>query len=275
MTHLPPQEYVLGHSSGELRRLQVQAALVDPMTRSFLVEGGIRAGQRVLDIGTGGGHVAFLAAELVGPTGSVVGVDQSQGAVDAANAEAAHRGLPHVSFRQGDPTELRVDEPFDAMIGRYVLQFQAEPGAFLGALVPLVQPGGAVVFHELDWGGLRSFPPAALHDQACSWAEETIRRSGAKTDMGRRLRAAFVEAGLPEPTLRLEAVIGGGDKSVMPLEQVAGLVQTLLPSMERLGIATADQVGADTLLARMRREADDLDSVIIGRVQVGCWSTRV
>ena len=142
------------------------------------------------------------------------------------------------------------------------------------ALLPLVRPGGPVVFHELDWGGLRSFPPAPLHDQACSWAEETIRRSGAKTDMGLRLRATFVEAGLPEPTLRLEAVIGGGDNSALPLEQVACLVQTLLPAMERLGVATADQVDADTLLARMRREADALGCVIVGRVQVGCWAIR-
>ncbi|BEP16642.1 hypothetical protein acdb102_49530 [Acidothermaceae bacterium B102] len=264
---------MLGHSAGELRRLEVQAALVDPMTRSFLAAGGIGPGQRVLDVGSGGGHVAFVAAELVGPNGSVVGVDKAQGAVDAANAEAAHRRLTQVSFRQGDPTRLPEDQPFDAVIGRYVLQFQAEPAAFLAALLPVVRRGGPVVFHELDWGGLRSFPPSALHDQACLWAEEAIRRSGAKTDMGRRLRATFVEAGLPEPTLRMEAVIGGGDNSVMPLEQVAGLVQTLLPSIERLGIATADEVGADSLLARMRQEADELGSVIIGRMQVGCWST--
>ena len=105
MAETREQEYVLGHSPGELRRLAVQAATIDPITLGFLAAGGLRPGQRVLDVGSGGGHVSFLAAQIVGPTGSVVGIDRSQGAVDAAADEARSRGLGWVSFRQGDPAE--------------------------------------------------------------------------------------------------------------------------------------------------------------------------
>src|SRR5262249_23490092 len=71
-----PAPYVFGHSQVELRRLAYQAALIEPVTRLLLVEAGVTSGMRVLDVGTGRGDVAILVAELVGETGSVVGVDR-------------------------------------------------------------------------------------------------------------------------------------------------------------------------------------------------------
>ena len=58
--------YALGHSDGELERLSVQSRFVEPITRQFLQEAGISTGMRVLDVGSGAGDVAFLAADLVG-----------------------------------------------------------------------------------------------------------------------------------------------------------------------------------------------------------------
>jgi ubiquinone/menaquinone biosynthesis C-methylase UbiE len=124
-------EYELGHTDFELRRLNTQARLVDPMTRQFFKSAGIVAGMRVLDIGSGAGDVAFLAAELVGPSGEVVGTDRSPAAVNAATAGAKARSLGHVSFRIGDPTALEFDRQFDAIVGRYVLMFSPDPVAML------------------------------------------------------------------------------------------------------------------------------------------------
>ena len=266
--------YVLGHTAGELRRLAIQASLIDPITRRFVSEGGIREGMRVLDIGSGGGHVAFLVADLVGSAGSVVGVDQSPTAVEAARAGARARSLGNVEFQAGDPAEMVFDQPFDAVVGRYVLQFQTDPVFLLRSVVRHVRPGGSVVFHELDWGGIRSFPPAPLHDRCCAWAMETIRRSGAETNMGLKLHSTFVSAGLPEPEMRMEAVIAGGTQAETALEQLAGLVETLAPAMQRFGVATAEEIGQDSLLDRMLNEVRTTKSVVLGRLQVGCWARR-
>ncbi len=76
--------YALGHSAQELERLRIQARLIDPITRRFFLEAGLGPGMRVLDIGSGAGDVAFLAAELVGVTGEVVGTDRAAKAVAAA-----------------------------------------------------------------------------------------------------------------------------------------------------------------------------------------------
>jgi ubiquinone/menaquinone biosynthesis C-methylase UbiE len=76
-----------------LARLNAQARLIDPITRRFLKEAGVVSGMRVLDVGSGAGDVALLAAELVGTTGEVLGVDRSSEALSTASARAAAASL--------------------------------------------------------------------------------------------------------------------------------------------------------------------------------------
>src|SRR5438309_1192712 len=64
-------KYVLGHSPSEIRRLVSQAAILRPITERLLRTAGVGRGMRVLDLGCGAGDVSMLAAELVGPSGSV------------------------------------------------------------------------------------------------------------------------------------------------------------------------------------------------------------
>src|SRR5450432_4205215 len=182
-------EYLLGHSSGEVERLQAQAHFIEPITRRIFREEGIVPGMRVLEIGSGAGDVAFLAADMIGTTGEVVGVDRVSAAVETARARAVGRALRHVSFQSGDPAEMSFDRPFDAVIGRYVLQFQQQPALMLRKLAAHARPGGVVVFHELDWDGVRSFPPSPLHDRYRAWCATTLQLSGAELHMGMKLHA--------------------------------------------------------------------------------------
>ena len=269
-----PAAYVLGHSSHELDRLKTQAHLIDPITRQFFQHAGIVPGLRVLDVGSGAGDVAFLAADLMGDTGEVIGTDKSPAAIAAARARAADRSLGTVSFREGDPASMTFERPFDAVIGRYVLMFQSDPAQMLRQCAAHLRPGGLIVFHELDWDGVRSLPAAPIHDRCCRWIVETLRLSRAEMRMGVKLYSTFVAAGLPAPWMRLEAVIGGGANNAELLQLTANLVGTLLPEMERLGVATAAEVGLDTLAQRMQAEAEASGSVIIGRSEIGAW-TRV
>ena len=224
------RRYALGHSDRELDRLSAQARLVDPITRQFFREAGIARGMRVLDVGSGAGDVAFLLAELVGDSGEVVGVDRAPGALAVARARADADSRRNVSFLEGDPTRMAFERGFDAVVGRYVLQFQPDPVAMLRALASHLHPGGIVAFHELDWDGVRSFPPSPTYDQCCRWIVETLRMLGAETRMGIKLHSTFVAAGLPAPSMRLGAVVGGGVNSADCLELVTDLVETLLPA---------------------------------------------
>ena len=93
-----PPAYLMGRSEAETRRLIAQHQLYSRFTRRLLEDAGIAEGMKVLDVGSGAGDVALLAAELVGPTGSVVGVDQDAGVLDTARARAEASGRTNVSF---------------------------------------------------------------------------------------------------------------------------------------------------------------------------------
>ena len=268
----PANPYVLGHSDRELDRLNKQAHLVDPITRRFLCAAGIVPGMRILDVGSGAGDVAFLAADLVGARGEVVGTDRSPAALVTARQRADARSLRNVIFREGDPAEMTFDRPFDAVIGRYVLMFQSEPAAMLRRLATHARRGGLIFFHEPDLDGARSSPPAPTYDRCCQWIRETIRMSGAEIRMGTRLFSTFIAAGLPAPSMQLETLVAGAANNANPLHLVADLAGTLAGEMERLGVATAAEVGLETLAQRMISEAAASASVIQGRFEVGAWS---
>ena len=264
--------YVLGHSDRELERLAIQARLIDPMTRRFFCEAGIVRGMRVLDVGCGSGDTTFLAADLVGDTGEVVGVDRAPAAVVVARRRAEVLSLHNVSFREGDPADMTFELPFDAVVGRYVLMFQHDPTTILRKLAAHVRPGGVVAFHEPDFDSERSFPPVPTYDCCCRWVAEALRLSGADPRMGIKLFAAFVAAGLPAPLMRLESVISGGANSADHVQFKTELARTLVPEMERLGVATADEVDIETLAERVLAEVIANSSVIVGRSEIGAWS---
>src|SRR5271157_5107291 len=106
--HYPPG------SEAELERLQLQARCLEGLTRRLIRESGIRAGMRVLDLGSGPGGVAFLLSEAVGPSGSVVGVDREERSVDLARRRAAEAGYGNVAFAVAGDDSLPAATPFDA-----------------------------------------------------------------------------------------------------------------------------------------------------------------
>lgn len=249
------ETYVLGHSPDELRRLNAQGSILRPYTEELLCEAGITTGMRVLDAGCGTGDVTLLAAELVGPSGAVVGIDRAHEALSAAQARAETRDLPGVSFREADIATFADLEPFDAVVGRFVLAYQPDPVAVLRHLASLVRPGGIVAFHEFVLlSPTLSWPERPLFQRVVHWYTEPLRRSGFHTEMGIRLHATFIEAGLPTPPIRLEGVTAAGVDQFR-LAWQANTVRTMLPVLERTGVATAEEVGIDTLLDRMIEEA--------------------
>lgn len=121
----PRPDYVLGHSSKELERLDRQGADLAGMTRQALQLAGIGPGMRVLDMGTGTGQVARIAAEMVGPEGAVTAVDASPDAL--AWAVAANNSGAPITYVEGDVSSYTPTKPVDAVLARLVLPYQGDP----------------------------------------------------------------------------------------------------------------------------------------------------
>ena len=258
------EEYVLGHSDHELARLSAQAQRYEPFTRQFLHNAGISDGMRVLDVGCGRGDVTFLAAQFVGPTGQVVGIDTSPIAITTAQQRAHDLSLTNTHFVVGDMGTLATDTPYDAVIGRFVLQFLPDPSAILRKVATTVRPGGVIAFQEIDNSGCHTFPTLPTLSQSMQWIIQGMERSGADPFSGLHLWANYEAAGLPAPTLSLHASVGAGPDYAL-YTSLAELIRSLLPTLESFGIATASEVDIDTLAQRIRQEALDQHATIVGQ----------
>ena len=247
--------YTMGRTQEEEERLIQQSQLYDAVTRRFFREAGISSGMKVLDIGSGAGDVALTAAELVGPAGAVVGVDVNPAILETAQARAQAAGFTNVEFVAGDARTLDLGNDFDALTGRLVLMYMADPADALKQLATRLRPGGIVAFQEADFTPYRQMyrPDTPLANKLIDWALAVFERSEAHSGMGFDLYRAFVEAGLPEPYMHCEYPVGGPE-GWAGYSYAANSLRSVLPLLEEYGIATAEEVDVDTLAERVRQE---------------------
>lgn len=265
--------YILGHSYQEIRRLIDQAAIIGSITERLLRSAGIEHGMRVLDLGCGAGDVSMLAGKLVGPTGSVVGIDPNADVLAVARARAQANQLPQVRFAEASLGTFSDSKPFDLVVARYVLIYQIDPVAFLRTAAHFVRPGGVLALHEpiLDLP-VNSRPPVALWQQTSDWLLTTFRLGAPSYDAAGRLIEYFSSAGLPRPALFSETPVGGGIDAPH-YAWLAGVTRTLLPRIVETGLVTAEALAIDTLESRLRSAAVEARSQIEGPAQVCAWTS--
>jgi SAM-dependent methyltransferase len=246
--------YTMGYTEDESRRLTDQGQVFASSTRALLQEAGIGPGMRVLDVGCGPGDVSLLVADRVGATGEVVGVDINDRVLQLARARVAAGGATQVRFVQTDLRDFPVDTLFDAVVGRFVLMYLADPVDVVRRVAQYARPGGVVAFQEFqfEFTPLTS-APVPLFEQWRSWGLAVFRRSGVDTSMGLRLRQIFVDAGLPAPSLHLDGYMARpGDE--LAARVVTNSLRSALPLVEQFGIATAAEVDIDTFEQRYLAE---------------------
>ena len=267
----PTPEYVLGHSERELQRLALQAEYWNDATLELLHRSGITTGMRVLDLGCGAGDVCLLAAKVVGPSGSIVGVDRSAEAIETARRRASAVGVTNVEYQMASIEAFLDSEPFDAMIGRFVLMYSADPAMVLERLLPLVKPGGIVAFLEMDMVAARTVPPVAFVGTVVDWLRETFRRGAIPIDLAPQVWRILQAAGLADPAMIVRSKVEPAPAPAGTV-YVAETVRSLLPMMERLGVATAAEVDIDTLAARLQHALDEQQAAMLSPLVVGTWS---
>src|SRR6267378_77907 len=245
--------YALGYTDEERQRLTEQAEMFRSCTTRVLQDAGLGPGAHVLDVGCGVGDVSLLASSLVGPDGSVVGIDLDPRSLAFARQRVCECGLTNVTFTEGDFREFVSTRLFDAVVGRFVLMFQGEPAAALAYLAGLVRPGGIIVFQEPDF----HCPPIARPGTVDSWCEafnrvtEVFEASGFHTGIGLGLYDLFVEAGLPPPHMHIDVhIVTPAD--VLGPKVAAHTLRSLMPILERFRLGTPEQLDPETYADRLQ-----------------------
>lgn len=267
-------DYVLGTSDRERQRLIAQARQLHDQTLDAFRWGGIAPGTRVLDIGCGAGDVAMLAADLVGPTGRVTTIDHDAANLAFAQQRAAQAGYSNIEFRAAEIDTFTDAQPFDAVVGRYILLFLPDRAGALRRLLRVLRSGGSVVMVEPDFSlPFPSIPLAPLFDKVGQWIRAVVAAGNIHVDSGPVLLRVFREAGLTGTKMDCRQWVGGGPGyEVYAL--LAELVHSMVPAMEKHGITTSKEADTDTLAARLEAEAVALGSVLFSYRSVSAWARK-
>ena len=264
------ESYVLDRSDRELDRLDLQGFIYRDITCRALAGCGIEKGMRVLDVGCGSGDVSRLAAELVGASGSVLGVDIDGDSIRSARQRTGQSGITNVAFEEGEAASITEVQSFDALVGRFFLMHQVSPGETLAAAAKAVRPGGVVMMLESHMAGLvdaqHSLPDSSIYDEVVRWKCRVVAAAGADLEAGLSLYRTFREANLPAPEMHMEAPVEGGPESLI-YRYMAESVRSMLATAGTLGIEGFNIERVDAL------ETDLRDSVVAHDGVLVCWPT--
>ncbi len=151
----------LGYPEASLAGLPARAVDAFAGVGNPFAAGPIGRGETVLDVGSGGGMDALIAARMVGPEGRVVGVDMTEAMVEAAAAHAALKGFEHVRFVRGLAEALPLpDASVDVVISNGVINLCPDKPAVFAELFRVLRPGGRLQI--ADTLLLRPVPAASV-----------------------------------------------------------------------------------------------------------------
>jgi SAM-dependent methyltransferase len=264
------QRYTLDNTDAERNRLARQAGKLQALTTRLFESAGIGAGARVLDVGCGAGDVSALVAELVGDTGSVLGIDRDSAQVDGSSRRFA--SLPNLSFEVGD-LENPPSGPFDAVVGRLVLQYQPDMVEALKALASTLTPSGVLAFVEMSFGGDGSPPPmwppiGPLSGRIATLIGRAFASTGVHPLVGLQLPSLMRAAGLdPQSPYESGSLLYEGREAA---EMQAGLFRSMVPVLETRG-EDLSGIDLDALADQLEAEQEVPRIVAVGPI-IGVWA---
>ena len=107
--------------------------------------GSLQPGERVLDLGSGAGTDSLVAAQMVGPDGSVTGIDMTPDMLERARTAAGEMGVANVTFVEGEAERLPFeDASFDVVISNGVVDLIPDKDAVFAELHRVLEPGGRI-----------------------------------------------------------------------------------------------------------------------------------
>ena len=225
------------------RRIEALYQIQDAMRRRELVRKALAAvrGARVLDVGCGPGFYCLELSEIVGSSGSVVGVDSSSAMLELARARCG--GRDNVGLLEGEAIALPVESgSFDRAVCVQVLEYVADVDAVLSELHRALRPGGRAVVWDVDWAtvSIHSRDTALTERVLRAWDEHLADPSLPRT-LGARLRSAGFEH------VRVEAhafAASGRDPEKFGAALVP-LIATFVAGRQGIGKVEAEAWGAE------------------------------
>lgn len=226
---------------------------VKEITQRLLTKAGIRAGQRILDVGCGGGALTFIAAEMLAGTGTIVGIDRDTKPLAIAEEKRRALNLHNVSFIEGDliPARIASHERFDVVMGRRVLMYQPDTVAAVKQVASVLKPGGILAFQEHDANNATDLAiHRPLHARARQWIWETVRHEGGDTAIGLNLHHVLRSAGLGDIEVRAEANLLISEVET----HIPDIFEVMVDRIMAADVATREELQPEVTIKALKRE---------------------
>jgi ubiquinone/menaquinone biosynthesis C-methylase UbiE len=262
--------YVLATGPGAVRRLQVLHDIYSPVGRRVLLQAGLRKGMRVADFGCGVGMATRMLAELVGPSGSVTGVDVDGDQLVQAQMWCERGAVRNVSFVQGDACRTGLPRgSFDLVYGRFLLLHLLDPLRCLREMRNVLRPGGIIVVEDGDLATATSIPPTATDAFADLFCRYGPLR-GLDFSIGRSLYHKMIQAGFSDVGVEIHqpALARGENRSFLKWS-----VEEARTMFVEAGIITAEQL--ERTLRRMQDAIADPDVLILAPQMSLVWGQKI
>jgi ubiquinone/menaquinone biosynthesis C-methylase UbiE len=191
------RDYVLGTHDDEIERLGIQHEVWRDRAMAAWRRAGFKAGQTILDVGSGPGYATLDIASMVGEHGRVIAVDRSHRFLSVLDARRRERGLDNIDVIESDLDEVK----FGSTIAhgawcRWVLAFVMRPRDLLAKVAAALEPDGVFVSHEyFDYASWRSMPPSPVFAEFVQATIRNWRRSGGEPDIGLQVPSWLEELG--------------------------------------------------------------------------------
>jgi SAM-dependent methyltransferase len=240
-----------------------------PATLSLFQRAGVQPGMSCLDVGCGGGDVAFDLARLVGPAGRVVAIDIDPVKVDLARREAEAQQIGNIEFRHASIFECELEAEFDFAFSRFVLSYLRDPAKALAIIRNAVRPGGSVALADIEFGAHFCEPHHPAFWRFVNLFIETVKRRGGDANLGPRLPGLMRESGFE--SVQVDVVQSAG---------MLGDVKLLAPiTMENIADAVlteelASQAEIDRIVAELYDLMQDPSFVVSTPRIVEAWGVR-
>jgi len=246
----------MGYTERERRRLSLQARFLNPLTEEFFRRAGIRPGMRVLDLGCGVGEVSIVASRLVGPGGSVTGIDIDDPALEIARERARAEGLNQASFEHSDLLSFTSPAPFDAVVGRLILLHTPEPAPVIRHAVALLAPDGIIALQEGAFNrATLAGSPRPEWDRVMQAITASLTRLCKHAGVGVQLWRLLTDAGIVDIQGRGEVAVDGSPDSLM-FEWIAETARSIV----------TDGLELDGLIERLRAETIESGELAISPI---------
>lgn len=261
--------YSLATGAAAVRRLHVLHRVYSPAGKRVLLQAGLKEGMRVADFGCGVGATTRMLAEMVGPSGSVTGIDVDKAQLEQAAAWCARGELTNVSFVHATAYTTGLPrDAFDLVYCRFLLLHLTDPLSCLLEMRDVLKPGGILFVEDGDLASAESVPPSSLEAFADLFSRLGPLR-GVDYSLANHLYHFFKRVGFSDPKLEIHqpALLEGEDRYLLQWT-----VAEAGPAFVDAGLISSDQL--EQTLSEMQDASEDRDLLILAPRMSLVWARK-